>query len=511
MKSHRHIRMRRSWTWFAFWGLAALLSGCEDLLGLGGPRIHVSGEVRMASDGSPVAGARVVGYTNVTGEWTQLQRLPRFTPADGRYSMTLDCPSGKEISVGIHYESGRSPLHEPGRDDLVPHIVMRDGKQVGTGGVSEKGLPCTSDRRWTVDFLVKTPIREPVEVAGGHRFAHLSARTSSVCAVTTEGEGYCWGNGALGDGRYFAYGWPGSTPARVAGGHRFTSIEVGDDVACGITTDEAAFCWGGYHTRAVGDGALAGSPRLTPARVSGGHRFQAVAAGGDHACALTGEGEAYCWGSDSQGQLGRGAAGNPSPVPVAVAGGHRFASIVAGGQHTCALTAGGTAYCWGNGAALGAQRSASSATPVPVSGGHTFLHLSSGSLHTCGITPAGRAYCWGWNNMGQLGIDSPPFASEIPVAVAGNRVFAAVSTGYQHTCAIAPGGELFCWGENASREFGTAQPHISSTPVAAAPGLPLSAVAAGHGGPASGFTCGLTAEGRAYCWGANVAALGVTP
>jgi alpha-tubulin suppressor-like RCC1 family protein len=489
--------------------LAPLLSGCDDLLGLGGPTIHVSGEVRMASDGSPVAGARVVAYTNITGEWKQLQRVARVTPAHGRYSMTLDCPKGEKISVVILYESGRSPLGEPGRDDLVLHAVTRDG-QPAPIGVEERNLPCTTDRRWTIDFHVKAAFRPPGEVAGGHHFGQISAGRSAVCGVTLDGRGYCWGNGAPGDGRYFAYGQPGSTPVLVAGGHRFTAVTVGSDLACGITADHEALCWGGYHTRATGDGGPAGSPRLVPSRVSGNHRFHAVSAGADHACALNTDGEAFCWGADDEGQLGRGAAGHPSPMPVAVTGGHRFASIVAGGLHTCALTSQGAAYCWGNGAALGAQRSASSATPIRVSGGHAFVRLSSGSHHTCGITTAAQAFCWGSNAVGQLGNGNPPHGGGVPVAVAGSRVFTTLSTGYEHTCAVTPAGELFCWGSNASQQFGIAHPVSSSIPVAAH-GLTLSSVAAGHAGPGSGFTCGLTAGDRAYCWGANQATLGVAP
>ncbi len=52
-----------------------------------------------------------------------------------------------------------------------------------------------------------------------------------------------------------------------------------------------------------------------------------------HACALSAEGEATCWGNDDDGQS------TPPKGP--------FVAISAGGYHTCALNAEGEATCWG--------------------------------------------------------------------------------------------------------------------------------------------------------------------
>ncbi|HYU00899.1 MAG TPA: hypothetical protein VEK85_11000, partial [Gemmatimonadales bacterium] len=67
----------------------------------------------------------------------------------------------------------------------------------------------------------------------------------------------------------------------------------------------------------------------------------------------TTDGRAYCWGDDSGGRLGTTPApescdGSPcSTVPLAVSGGLRFASVAAGDTHSCGLAIAGTAYCWG--------------------------------------------------------------------------------------------------------------------------------------------------------------------
>jgi alpha-tubulin suppressor-like RCC1 family protein len=490
--------------------LAALVAtGCDDMLG-GGPRLVVSGRVLLAADRTPVAGARLVASTNRTGEWQQHQRAVAYSGADGRYSLSLDCPRGAQLYVLVAYEAGRSVLGEPGRDDLVIHGAEHDGRPLDNG-VFEERITCSETRWETVDFLLRTPVRGPAEVAGDHRFAQLSAGSYTICGVTPAGAAHCWGNGALGDGGYRPYGQPGSAPVAVSGGLVFATVAAGSDVACGITTAGTAYCWGGYHTAAAGDGAPAGTPRLVPQRVASDLQFRTIAAGDNHACAVAVSGSAYCWGGNTQGELGAGTTGPPAAQPRLVAGGLHFEAIVAGRNHSCALTAAGAAYCWGNGHVLGAQLTQPTAVPVPVAGGHTFTTLSAGAAHTCGLTPAGAAWCWGGNSAGQLGSGAAATLSPVPVRVAGDHVFSAISTGFEHSCATTADGRAYCWGNNDATQLGVAQPRQSSVPVAVATALRFTTVAAGHGGPTSGFTCALDVQGRAYCWGANTAVLGTGP
>ncbi|HEX4934326.1 MAG TPA: RCC1 domain-containing protein, partial [Gemmatimonadaceae bacterium] len=60
-----------------------------------------------------------------------------------------------------------------------------------------------------------------------------------------------------------------------------------------------AYCWG--FGVGLGDGSRTSS--ATPVEVSGASRYVKLYVGDQNACALTLDGAAYCWGDNSRGQL----------------------------------------------------------------------------------------------------------------------------------------------------------------------------------------------------------------
>jgi len=268
----------------------------------------------------------------------------------------------------------------------------------------------------------------PVAVAGGLTFASLTAGNVHTCGVTSGGAAYCWGynfKGQLGDGSTTTR----TLPVAVAGGLTFASLtgSLGGHHTCGLTSGGAAYCWGWNADGQLGTGDT--TQHLTPVAVAGGLTFASLTAGAHQTCGVTSGGAAYCWGRNDNGQLGSTATmsqcteGGPllscSKVPVAVAGGLTFASLATGDPQTCGVTTGGAAYCWGYNAfgQLGDGTNQSRTTPVAVLGGHTFASpLAAGGGHMGGITTGGAAYCWGQNLWGQLG-DSTTTNRAVPVAV----------------------------------------------------------------------------------------------
>lgn len=248
----------------------------------------------------------------------------------------------------------------------------------------------------------------PLPIVGSRTFQAVRAGFQHTCGLTTTGNAYCWGlnqHGQLGTGTATTQE---PTPLLVTGGHTFMSVSAGGNHTCGVTTAGDAYCWGYNGLGELGTGSLTPSPYLepTPLLVAGGHTFQSVSVGNYHNCGLTTTGDAYCWGLNDNGELGTGTVASPQPTPQLVTGGYNFRSVGAGYLHSCGITTAADAYCWGSNSygQLGTGTvTFQELTPQPVTGSHTFQSVSPGSHHTCGLTTAGAAYCWGWNYNGQLG------------------------------------------------------------------------------------------------------------
>lgn len=193
-------------------------------------------------------------------------------------------------------------------------------------------------------------------------------------------------------------------PTAINGTSTFTALAAGPGShACALDAAGAAWCTGRNDAGQLGNGGFVDAAAFVAVR--GGLRFAAITAGGRHSCGLTAAGAAWCWGSGTWGQLGDGRNGTSynQTAPVAVAGGLAFAAIAAGGDHTCALTAAGRPHCWGRNdkGQLGTGTYASSAAPVPVIGGLAVASISAGGEFTCGLNATGGAWCFGGGPLGQ--------------------------------------------------------------------------------------------------------------
>jgi alpha-tubulin suppressor-like RCC1 family protein len=183
------------------------------------------------------------------------------------------------------------------------------------------------------------------------------------CAVYDSGAletTYCWGADQLGelgsDGEATAPCGPGPfaawscraqpLPVVMPTDVFFQSLDAGPGVTCALANDRRVFCWGSDERGALGNGA-AGS-RAVPTPLSDTLLAQGVTVGAGFACAILADTTAACWGANEHAQLGAGAAGDDSPVPVRVAGSHKFYALSAGAGHACGITGALVIMCWGD-------------------------------------------------------------------------------------------------------------------------------------------------------------------
>jgi len=241
------------------------------------------------------------------------------------------------------------------------------------GPPSETGDPVTGN----IDGGPLGLIPDAIAIAGG---------ANHFCIISKSQGVMCWGGtgyresgptegpdgGCLGGDETTCSPEPQHVPlpATDAGAPEVpVAVAVGDFHSCALTQSGNVYCWGVNDVGELGNGGAA-LPQTCPGNeitnppctgiaqkvVGLSTPIKAISAGGYSTCAIDTSNHAYCWGDDSEGQLGDSERGSQSfnATPVAVldpssAQPMTFDRIAVGAEGACA-TNGDTLYCWGIGA-----------------------------------------------------------------------------------------------------------------------------------------------------------------
>ena len=274
----------------------------------------------------------------------------------------------------------------------------------------------------------------PVTITGlPSDIVQVSAGSDFACAVSSCGNVYCWGVNTDGDLGIDSDAGSTPTPTLVAGVTGATSVSAGVMFACALTSAGNVWCWGFGVVGQLGDNSTQ-FDSLVPVQVMNASATgaltgaTAVSVGNDDACAIVGGG-VQCWGQGG-GRLGTADASVfAQPVPVQVAGLTSNVTAISVSSFLSCAVASGNAYCWGSNTQgqLGEDSTSMSSSPTPVQvvavGADGVLTnvtaIAAGWSHACALVPSG-AVCWGSDTAYQLGDNgaaSP--SSPLPVAVMG--------------------------------------------------------------------------------------------
>ncbi|MFD1370493.1 RCC1 domain-containing protein [Actinoplanes sichuanensis] len=333
--------------------------------------------------------------------------------------------------------------------------------QLGNGGTANQTAPI------------------PVNAPAGATFTRLAAGRGHTCALGSDTNTYCWGSGSdgqLGNGATAKQTAP--APVHAPAGVTFTQLAAGEYHTCALGSDEQTYCWGSNTNFQLGNGGTARQTSPGSVHVPDGVTFTQLAAGAYHTCALADDTETYCWGSNTNSQLGNGdATDQATPVPVHAPAGVTLTQLAAGDRHTCALGSNTETYCWGWGISgqLGNGTTGQSTNhpipePVIVPAGVIFTQLAAGRSHTCALGSDSQTYCWGWGSYGQLGggatgqlsSQSVPALVNAPAGV----TFTQLAAGEYHTCALGSNARTYCWGLGADGQLGYGSTAGQLSPIA---------------------------------------------
>jgi len=295
-----------------------------------------------------------------------------------------------------------------------------------------------------------------------------SAGQSFSCAVNGSGTTWCWGKnnqGQLGNGTQVDQ----LTPTPVGGVGvvpDFVSVNAGNMHACAVAQDTTVWCWGVNGAGSLGDGTT--TDRELPVQTQNLSGVVQVSAGEDNSCARTALGEGWCWGENGLGEVGDGTTNNRSSPRLLDFEGMGVASISTGDDHSCATLADQTAWCWGKNTdgQLGDGTTSNRLSPRQVLGLTNAADIAPATKHTCALTTDGEVWCWGENASGQLG-DGLGVSRITPGIVVLPDAAIQIATASTYSCAVLVDQTAWCWGANDYGQLGdaTLTPSLAPTPV----------------------------------------------
>ena len=289
----------------------------------------------------------------------------------------------------------------------------------------------------------------------------LALGQEHACAVVA-GALSCWGlddDGQLGTPP--AVVGVGQGAFSVTGATSWTVPAAGERHSCGLDASGRIWCWGANDIGQLGAGDQ--TPSATPRAVALPTVALDVRTLFGHTCAVLADATLWCWGANAEGQLGQGDQypGHDQALPVRVGTNSDWTFVATGQGHGCGIRAPGTLFCWGRNSdgelGQGSTQDIELRSPTQVGTDSDWVEVACGQNHTCARKTDGRLFCWGSMASGALGVgdfvehDSP---TEVPAI----SDWVQASANAFHTCGLRASGQNLVRGARYGGAAGNARP-----------------------------------------------------
>jgi alpha-tubulin suppressor-like RCC1 family protein len=307
----------------------------------------------------------------------------------------------------------------------------------------------------------------PTRVGFDADWITVATGIAHTCALKQNGSVWCFGAnmlGQLGQGNVA----PSNVPLRVSLPGKAVQLSSEADTACVVLDDGALYCWGRNVEGNIGLGDnYPGPDQRLPVRSGEQSDWKVVGTGDGHTCGIRGAGLLFGWGRNSQANLGLGQTNELQRRSATQIGTDEdWLSVVSGQDSSCGIrgprheqgeTVNGDLFCWGENSFgnLGMGDREQRLVPTPLAPDKTWSQVAIDTFHGCSIDSEQNLYCWGRGIEGQLGTGDN--AERLSPVLIGPG-FSQVVVGRMSSCAVALelDGDVLCTGENASGQLGLA-------------------------------------------------------
>lgn len=242
-----------------------------------------------------------------------------------------------------------------GTDHTCALVPQTTGPRSGYNEVLCWGRSANLGRGNSPTGTTEPNVLNPMPASGA---TDIDTYDGSTCITLTTGLINCWGLNDFGQ-----LGNASTTSSTVlvsvvsAGalsGKTPIDVEVGSQMSCALTNEatDNLYCWGWFGTAwSLGNGVTGGS--TSPVAISlGGAKLTKLDIGNEHACGITSNNRLLCWGGNGDNHLGVSGAPAVVTTPTAIdvsgaMGALSLSGVAVGNRSTCVWSTTGRLVCFG--------------------------------------------------------------------------------------------------------------------------------------------------------------------